>query len=138
MSKLQNELEELVKAGCSGIWLTTVEPMEVQQEIERLIQERHGEPHSIEGSWTLHTWDAHRGVQSVHEIAGQPPIQGLPTSSSKAPQAAVEALTALCRQDDDVRHLLLLYNFHKFMQLPDVVQGLANQLGAPHIRQPNV
>jgi hypothetical protein len=115
---LKDQLAQLLRATCTGIWVTTLEPQEVEREVVCLAQ-------GWADGCNLFRWDAHRGLQKLHEAQA---VNNLP-QNSQAPQRALEAMATLGQSGADT-NILLLYNFQKFLHLPDVLQGLANQLQA--------
>jgi hypothetical protein len=68
--------------------------------------------------WTLTTWDIDKGL-----CAGTQPAAG-----SNDPLAAIRSLGAMARKDSSA--LLVLPNFHRFLQSTEIVQTLAHQIQA--------
>lgn len=125
MSSLVSEIEVLLKATSTGCWIVTQEPAEVERELVALLTDPN-EPHNA-----LFTWDAHCGLSPLYQ-GPQISLTGLP-SNARSPQGAIEMLSVLHNTvsgDASGSRVLLLHNFHKFLHLPDVMQGLANQLQA--------
>jgi len=109
---LSERLAENVRACFAGIWIQSFEHEDALMEIARLC---HNE------QWKLATWDIDRGLQlsghtdsAIAETAGGDPL------------AAVHALSAMA--DDDSPSLLVLVNFHRFLNSAEVVQAVARQI----------
>jgi len=97
-------LTEYIRAAFSGIWIQTHEPDEAQREIFDLC--------SREG-WTLAVWDCARGLIGSSNGKGDPLF---PLSPSPAQAAA------------DITYVVLLHNYHRFLNNPLVVQELINRI----------
>lgn len=110
--KLSDRLAELVRACFSGIWIESHEHSDALVEIAELCQKE---------DWRLIVWDLESGIHvpgsttSNHEEGGDPlaPIRALPGLAMKEGSA-----------------LLVLVNFHRFLQTAEVVQALAKQLAS--------
>ena len=74
-------------------------------------------------NWRLASWDIERGLQIPNQPNGQPA-----EASGNDPLAAVRAINALAAPDSSA--LLVLVNFHRFLQSAEVVQALAQQIAA--------
>jgi hypothetical protein len=98
---LAERLEELVRAAFTGLWVQSFEHNDAVAEIAALCR-RHG--------WPLATWDIDRGLG----VAGTP--------GATDPLAAVRALKALATPEGTA--LLVLRNYHRFLNSPEVVQAL--------------
>jgi hypothetical protein len=107
---LTARLTELVQACFTGIWIESHEHEDALAEIARLCQQE---------SWRLATWDLDQGLN----VAGQ-----AAENSASDPLAAIRALSALAAPDSS--SLLVLVNFHRFLQSAEIVQALAKQLSA--------
>jgi hypothetical protein len=99
-------LREYVAAAFTGIWIQSHEHQDAIREIARLCREN---------NWSLATWDIDRGL-SVGE-------QGGPAAD---PLAAIRSINALARPDGSA--LLVLPNFHRFLQSAEIIQALAHQV----------
>ncbi len=108
---LSERLEELVRAAFTGIWIQSHEHEDALTEVARLCAER---------SWSFATWDVDRGLS----------VRGAGSSSSGAPAAdpvaAIKSINALAKADSSA--LLVLVNFHRFLQSAEVVQAVAHQV----------
>ena len=111
---LSERLAENVRACFAGIWIQSCEHEDALLEIARLC---HAE------NWRLATWDIDQGLR----VAGQSDEDSL-DSSGADPLAAVRALSALA--DEDRPALLVLTNFHRFLNSAEVAQAVARQIVA--------
>lgn len=121
---LRNEIDILLKACNTGIWVVTQEPTEVERELMVLLND------PKESYNALYAWDAQRGTMPLH-IGRDIVVPATSSSSNRSPQGAIEMLAALgavVSLDAGGCRVLLLHNFHKFLHVPDVMQGLANAL----------
>jgi len=108
---LVNQLTDYVHAAFSGLWLNTMEPDEAEREIVQ---------HAREQRWKVAVWDVANGLRL--------PTNGSPRQETGTgdPLAALRALPALA--DRNGTALLLLHQFHRFLQNPEVMQTLFTQL----------
>jgi hypothetical protein len=74
-------------------------------------------------NWRLATWDLDRGLNVAGIEAGQPDAGG-----GADPLAAIRSLGAMASPDGSA--LLVLVNFHRFLQSAEIVQALAQQIAA--------
>ena len=111
---LAERLQELVRAAFSGLYVQLCEHHDAVQEIVRLCR-REG--------WTLATWDVDTGLS----LAGQ---GAAPATAPQAtdPLAAIRALPALATPDGTA--ILVLKNFHRFLNSVEVVQALDTRIHA--------
>jgi len=107
---LTPQLTQYVHAAFTGIWIQTSEPDEAEREIVRLAQQRR---------WKLAAWDIANGVRFPGAAATQEVGAG-------DPLAALRSLPSLASEDGTA--LLLLHNFHRFLNNPEVVQTTFGQL----------
>jgi len=107
---LSQRLAEYVRACFTGLWIESHEHEDALAEIGRLCQSE---------NWRLATWDIDRGLL----IGNQHPADG-----GQDPLAAVRALSALAEPDGTA--LLVLVNFHRFLNSPEIVQSLVRQITA--------
>jgi ATPase family associated with various cellular activities (AAA) len=105
---LAERLEELVRAAFTGLWVQSYEHDDAIVEIAALCR-RHG--------WSVATWDIDRGLTVAGVAADANAVPG-----AADPLAAVRALKALATPDGTA--LLVLRNYHRFMNSPEVVQAL--------------
>jgi hypothetical protein len=110
---LAERLRELVDACFTGLWIQSHEHDDAISEIGRLCHEH---------DWRLATWDVARGLSVA--AAGE----NATTEIGPDPLAALRALPALATQDGT--SLLVLVNFHRFLQSAEIVQTLVRQVTA--------
>ena len=106
--KLGNEIWELVRAGFSGIWVETHEPSEAILELSTL-----GREHGLQ----ILAWNLDAGMRT---IAGD-----VVANDATDPLSAVRALSAIQGEQSSV---LLLENFHRFIDSVEVCQAMLTQL----------
>jgi hypothetical protein len=109
---LAEQLTDYVNAAFTGLWVLTQEPDEAEREILRLARDR---------EWTAAAWDVSAGLR----LPGGPAARD---AGPGEPLAALRALPALAQRDGTA--LLLLHNYHRFLNNPEVVQTLFSQLVA--------
>ena len=105
---LAQRLAEYVAAAFTGLWVQSHEHADALAEIARLCRER---------SWAFASWDVDRGLQ----VAGQ-----AAANTATDPVAAIKSVNALATPDGSA--LLVLPNFHRFLQSVEIVQALAHQV----------
>src|SRR5437660_1124386 len=110
--KLTDQLKDYINAAFTGLWVQTHEPDEAEREIAR---------HAVQNKWKLAVWDVARGLRL-------PAANGQAETSveGKDPLAALRALPALA--DKDSSAVLVLQNFHRFLNNHEVVQTTFHQL----------
>ncbi len=109
---LAERLRELVRAAFSGIYIQSFEHDDAVAEIALLCRQEH---------WTLATWDVDRGLA----LASQAAEPATPPQAAD-PLAAVRVLGALATADGT--SILVLKNFHRFLNSVEVVQALDTQI----------
>ncbi|MBL8827132.1 MAG: AAA family ATPase, partial [Planctomycetaceae bacterium] len=107
---LSERLSELVRACFTGIWIESHEHQDALTEIARLCRAE---------NWRLVTWDIDQGLTSAGD--GEP-------TAGQDPLAAIRSLSTLA--SDDGAALLVLQNFHRFLQSAEIVQALIRQIQA--------
>jgi ATPase family associated with various cellular activities (AAA) len=107
---LSQRLAEYVRACFTGLWIESHEHEDALAEIARLC---HAE------NWRLATWDIDRGLLIGNQKSDE---------TAQDPLAAIRALSALA--DPDGTALLVLVNFHRFLNSPEIVQALVRQITA--------
>lgn len=100
---LQKEIEELICAGFSGIWVESVECDDAVAAIKKLAEDR---------KWGFDVWDIDRQLYS-----GAKPAPG-----------PMQALRILDDPKTTETQILVLKNFHRFLGNPEVLQTLANRV----------
>jgi ATPase family associated with various cellular activities (AAA) len=109
MSLLKEQLWEFVRAGFAGLWIQTHEAREAILEIGELSREQ---------QLQLWTWNLDGGLQVV---TGQPVSQAV-----QDPLSAVRLLATVA--SEHTPQLLVLENFHRFIDSPEVCQALLTQI----------
>jgi hypothetical protein len=107
---LSERLREYIIAAFSGIWVQSHEHADALREIAALCKAQR---------WALATWDVDRGLCLPGQAAA---------NAASDPVAAIKSINALAAKDGSA--LLVLPNFHRFLQSTEVVQALAHQLQA--------
>jgi hypothetical protein len=113
--RLTDLLTDYIHAAFTGLWVQTSEPDEAEREILQ---------HARQQQWQLAVWDIANGLR----LPGQPSNSNTEMSSSGDPLAPLRALPALATSDGTA--LLLLHQFHRFLNNPEVVQTVFAQLVA--------
>ena len=108
---LSSRLVEYILAAFTGIWIQSHEHQDALAEIAQMCRQE---------SWRLCVWDIERGLQ-VSGTNGQAAENG-----NADPLAAIRSVNALAT--DDSSALLVLVNFHRFLQSAEIVQALAQQV----------
>lgn len=106
------QLTDYVQAAFSGLWIQSFEPDEAEREIVQ---------HARHQEWKVAVWDVANGLRL-------PASPGGPDAGAGDPLAALRALPALAEKDGTA--LLLLHNFHRFLNNPEVVQTTCTRLVA--------
>ena len=110
--RLADQLRDYVNAAFTGLWIHTQESDEAEREI--LEQGR------SEG-WTIAVWDIARGLRVPRAS------ETMPTEASGGdPLAALRALRSLAQPSGT--SLLLLHNFHRFLNSPEIIQTTFTEL----------
>jgi hypothetical protein len=105
---MSETLRDYIAAAFTGLWIQTHEPDEALKEITALCKEL---------AWSLAAWDIDRGLHVEGRAA---------TTSATDPLAAVKSINALAT--DDGTALLVLKNFHRFLQSAEMIQALVHQI----------
>lgn len=124
-SPFTQTLSEYIRACFTGIWVQSHEHEEVIREFNQLCRER---------EWLFARWDLERGLQ----LPGTPTDSPLNTASQDVdPLSAVRAISQLAEtyrlqmpeeHRDFATTVLVLTNFHKFLNNPEILQALIHQL----------
>ena len=109
---LAEQLAENVRACFAGIWIRSCEHEDALLEITRLCHHE---------QWRLATWDIDQGLQVPTSTDDT-----LSNSTGSDPLAAVRALSTLAT--DETPSLLVLVNFHRFLNSAEIVQAVARQI----------
>lgn len=108
---LAERLSEYVRACFTGIWIQSHEHLDALSEMAELCRAQ---------DWALATWDVESGLNLPGQESG--PEEGAD------PLAAVRAVNALARPNGTA--ILVLQNFHRFLQSAEIVQALSRQITA--------
>ena len=106
---LSTQLSEYIAACFTGLWVQSFEHEDALVEIARLCHEQ---------SWRMATWDIAQGLQV--------PGSGDADAATSDPLAAIRCVNAL--SDPDTSAVLVLSNFHRFLNSAEVMQALARQI----------
>jgi ATPase family associated with various cellular activities (AAA) len=107
---LSQRLTEYVRACFTGIWIQSHEHDDALAEISRMCRAE---------NWRLAIWDINRGLS----VAGQEA-----DTSGADPLSAVRAVSALANPKGTA--LLVLTNFHRFLNSVEIVQALVHQIAS--------
>ncbi|HET6249743.1 MAG TPA: AAA family ATPase [Tepidisphaeraceae bacterium] len=110
---LSQKLKEYIDAAFAGIWVQSCEHTDALREIGQFCREQ---------KWALATWDVDRGLS----IAGGNAQAASAATAAADPVAAIKAVNALSTPKGSA--LLVLPNFHRYLQSNEIVQALAHQI----------
>lgn len=110
--QLANSLSEYIRACFTGLWIESHEHEDALAEIAQLCRRE---------DWRLGVWDIDQGLQ----IGGQTEDSAADTTGTD-PLAAVRSLSSMATPEGT--SLLVLVNFHRFMQSAEIVQAMARQI----------
>jgi hypothetical protein len=108
---LSQQLAEYVSACFTGLWVQSHEHEDALTEIAQLCHQE---------EWRLAVWDIEQGLQ----IPGQ--AEATSEAGGADPLAAIRSINALATPDGSA--LLVLNNFHRFLNSAEIVQALARQI----------
>ncbi|MCA9082278.1 MAG: AAA family ATPase, partial [Planctomycetaceae bacterium] len=103
-----DRLTEYVRACFTGIWIESHEHQDALVEIAQLCHRE---------DWRLATWDVEQGL-----LVGGTEID----NQGNDPLAAIRSLNSLATPDGTA--ILVLQNFHRFLQSAEIVQAVARQV----------
>ncbi|MEZ5941198.1 MAG: AAA family ATPase [Planctomycetaceae bacterium] len=107
---LTERLGEYVRACFSGIWIESHEHQDALVAIAQLCRQE---------DWRLATWDIEQGLK----------VPGAEIEATgNDPMAAIRAINSLVTPDGTA--VLVLQNFHRFLQSAEIVQAVAQQITA--------
>jgi hypothetical protein len=109
--RLAEQLGEYIDAAFTAIWIESHEQADAVAEIGELCRQE---------QWSLITWDIEAGLST----ATQPGESG--QTGAADPLAAIRCLQSLGNTGGAA--LLVLHNFHRFLQSAEIVQALARQI----------
>ncbi len=104
---LSERLVEYVSACFTGLWVQSHEHEDALIEIAQLCRRE---------DWRLASWDIDQGLQ----------LPGGTAEAGSDPLAAIRSLGALSAAEG--AGLLVLVNFHRFLNSPEIVQAMARQI----------
>jgi hypothetical protein len=104
---LSQRLREYIAAAFTGLYVLSHEHPDALREIAELCRDQ---------KWALATWDVDRGMTTSGQAA----------ANATDPVAAIKAVNALATPKGSA--LLVLSNFHRFLQSTEIVQALAHQI----------
>ena len=107
---LKDRLAEFVSACFTGLWVQSHEHHDALTEIAQLCRDE---------GWRLAVWDIEQGLQ----IPGQ---NGEADTASTDPLAAIRSVNTLASPDSSA--ILVLVNFHRFLNSAEIVQALQHQI----------
>ena len=105
-------LNEYISACFTGLWIQSFEHDDAIAEIAQMCRDE---------NWRLCVWDVARGLQLPGQANSQPTDAG-----GTDPLAAIRSINALGSKDSSA--ILVLLNFHRFLQSAEIVQALSNQI----------
>jgi hypothetical protein len=108
---LSERLSEYISACFTGLWVQSYEHEDALAEIAQMCRTE---------NWHMATWDIDGGLQ----IPGQGTDQS-PDAGGNDPLAAIRSINALASPDSSA--LLVLVNFHSFINSPEVIQAMTNR-----------
>ena len=111
---LTRRLTEYISACFTGLWIESHEHDDALTEIVQMCREQ---------NWRLAVFDIERGLQIPGQTNGQ-----TADPSGNDPLAAIRSINALASADSSA--ILVLVNFHRFLQSVEIVQALAHQISA--------
>jgi hypothetical protein len=103
-------LTDYINAAFAGIWIETREADEAEREIVR---------HAQQKKWNIAVWDVANGIRL-------PGSQTAADAGAGEPLAALRALPSLAKKDGTA--VLVLHNFHRFLNNAEVIQTAFSQL----------
>jgi len=109
---LMERLSEYVRACFTGVWIESHEHEDAIQEIGQLCRQENWRP----ATWDLEHGLRFMGTQASGETGGSDPL------------AAIRSVNGLASEDSSA--ILVLVNFHRFLQSAEIVQALAKQLAS--------
>jgi hypothetical protein len=108
---LSERLSEYIAACFTGLWIESHEHADALTEVAGLCRDEH---------WQLATWDIDAGLKLPGQSADADSAGG------NDPLAAIRAVNALATPNGTA--ILVLQNFHRFLQSAEIVQALARQI----------
>lgn len=106
---LSDNLREYISACFTGLWVESHEHSDALTEMAELCREE---------NWRLATWDIEQGLHI--------PGQEMAEAGGSDPLAAIRSINALASPESSA--ILVLQNFHKFLNSPEIIQSVARQV----------
>jgi ATPase family associated with various cellular activities (AAA) len=104
---LASRMNELIRAGFSGIWISSCEHQDASAELAAMARDE---------SWQLACWNIDRGLHAVGNITI--------TAEANDPLAAVRV--AASADENAGTSIFVLENFHRFLGSPEIVQTISH------------
>jgi len=111
---LTAQLTDYIHAAFAGLWIQSLEPDEAEREIAQLARDK---------EWKIAAWDVSGGLRFPNAQLDAP--AGVGTGD---PLAVLRAVPTLAEKDGTA--LLVLHQFHRFLNNPEVIQTMFTQLVA--------
>lgn len=105
---LTERLGEYIQACFTGIWIESHEHSDALSEIAQLCHQE---------QWNLLTWDLDQGLRGTRIDANQ---------GGTDPLSAIKSVNSLASPDSTT--ILILQNFHRFLNSAEIIQALAQQV----------
>jgi chloramphenicol 3-O-phosphotransferase len=109
--KLADQLVDYIRAAFTGLWLQTMEPDEAEREIVQLARQQ---------KWKVAVWDIAQGMR----LPGNKRATTEPAATD--PLSVLRAVPALAENGGTL--LVVLHNFHRFLNEPELIQTMFQQL----------
>ncbi|MFT5327098.1 MAG: hypothetical protein ACI8P0_004986 [Planctomycetaceae bacterium] len=106
---LTERLGEYVRACFTGLWIESHEHEDALREMAQLCADQ---------NWQLVTWNIDSGLATA----------GQPNDADRSASDPLAAIRTLRTATGDTATLLVLSNFHRFLNSAEIVQALAEQL----------
>ena len=108
--QLTQRLNEYISACFTGLWIQSHEHDDALAEVAKLCRDQ---------KWRLAVWDIASGLQIPgHDNPAE--------AGAGDPLAAIRSINALASKDSSA--ILVLTNFHRFLNSPEIIQTLAKQI----------
>jgi hypothetical protein len=104
---LASRMNELIRAGFSGIWISSCEHQDAIAELAAMARDE---------SWQLACWNIDRGLHAVGNVTI--------TAEANDPLAAVRV--AASADANAGTSIFILENFHRFLGSPEIVQTISH------------
>ena len=109
---LSERLTEFIRACFTGIWIESHEHQDALLDLAQVCRRE---------NWQLATWDLESGLRLPNQ-------ESTDAGNGQDPLAAIRALGAMATEQGTA--ILVLQNFHRFLQSAEIVQALARQVVA--------